>query len=119
MATQRTVQNWGILLATLFVATAVAVKVTEDIDKKEQEPSPSASVVASLSDKGVQNNILSSLPVHCQQQGKPIEVSCLDYIPKGMVDAVTCPNEDGTGTKGQACIWMDPKTRKLYFVISD
>lgn len=105
--------------AVTIAVTVVLVLILEDVDKKDQEPHPSASVVASLSDKdgkGTQNGVV--LPQNCQIEGK-IPYGCLDTLTTEERDAITCANEDGTGTKGQACIWMDPDTRDLYYVISD
>jgi len=99
--------------------TLITVLSLEEIDKKEPENGISPSVIASLVDesgKGTQQGI--QLPQNCAIPGK-IPYGCLDTLSTEERDAFTCPNEDGTNVKGQPCIWMDPDTRDLYYVISD
>lgn len=119
---ENSIVKWVIVVLTLALATWVVVKLAEDIDSKSPEPSSSASVVASLGGEGkihTQQSILESLPPHCKMQGAPIGADCVELVPPDMRGAVSCPNEDGTGVKGQLCLWQDPRDFKIYFVVSD
>ena len=111
----------GIFWFIVTIAVAVGVILwLENIDGKSPEPNPSASVVASLGG-GIQtqDSILDGLPARCKVQGVPLADDCIDFVPADMRGAVSCAHEDGNNVKGQKCLWMDPQTRKIYFVVSD
>lgn len=102
----------GVVLIALYVCGFVGK------GKQDPEPHPSASVVASLGG-GTQQSILDSLPARCKVQGVPLADDCIDFVPADMRGVVSCANEDGNNVKGQLCLWMDPQTRKIFFVVSD
>lgn len=102
----------AVVLFTLYILGLVGK------GKQDPEPHPSASVVASLGG-GTQQSILDSLPARCKVQGVPLADDCIDFVPADMRGVVSCANEDGNNVKGQLCLWMEPQTRKIYFVVSD
>ena|SRR5688572_19491842 len=102
-----------VALLGLIVLTATVLAMTKGKPGKE-EPSPTASVVASLS-TGSQSPV--ALPADCQIPGPIDAARCLEGLTTAQRDAMTCQHEDGN-TDGTPCVWLDPATRALFYVDS-